>query len=100
MILKLKTFPSWIPFYLAVFPVASILAFLPTGFGSYLMRATASYSYEELVAAALQTYANTSLVYMDSIKFVVFAMHRAWVFADHPIFSSNGRLDYYSLACL
>ena len=31
-----------------------------------------------------QTYANTSQVYMDSIKFVVIAMHRARVFVGHP----------------
>ena len=33
--------------------VAGILAFLPSGLGSYLMRATASHSYKGLVAAAL-----------------------------------------------
>ena len=32
---------------------AGILTFLPPGMGSYSMRATASYSYEGLVAAAL-----------------------------------------------
>ena len=38
--------------FLTIFPVAGILAFRPPGLGSY-SRATASYSFEWLVAAAL-----------------------------------------------
>ena len=37
--------------------LASVLAFRPPGLGSYLMRATASYSNEGLVAAAIEPYA-------------------------------------------
>ena len=35
------------------FPVVGILAFRTPGFGSYSMRATASYSYEGLVAVVI-----------------------------------------------
>ena len=39
--------------FFKIFPVVGILAFGPPGLGSYLMRATESYLFEGLVAAAL-----------------------------------------------
>ena len=50
---KFKICWDFLIFFLTIFPVADILAFPAPKLGPYLMRATASYLYEGLLAAVI-----------------------------------------------
>ena len=68
-VVSIKLFFVSLLFYLNIFPVTGILAFLPPGLGSYSMRVTASYSYEGLVASALFiTHLSHYTIRMSSIQ--------------------------------
>ena len=91
---QVETLLSVFLFFLSIFPVEWILPFQPPGLGSYLIRATASYSFAGLVVAAF--YCNVSWLPKD-VKLV----HKKFYIKksiDHNEFGNDPK-PFYAIPC-